>query len=88
MPANRTILRGIESEKTMTKTLNYFIKGMGSAIDLGATSAPHHTCVGYGLNLERTDAEALGGDWDKLAHDLGSAFKKTVGSRGEHGKPE
>jgi hypothetical protein len=71
----------------MTNKLRQFIRGMGSAIDLGATSAHAHTRVGLGLNLERTHAEALGADWDKLANDFGSAFKRTVGGRGAHGRP-
>jgi hypothetical protein len=62
----------------MKSKLRQFIKGMGSAIDLGATSSPRHSRVANGLNLERSCAEALGADWHKLAQDFGSAFSKTV----------
>jgi len=70
----------------MTNRLRQFIKGMGSAIDLGATSSHAHTRVGDGLNLERTSADALGGDWRKLAEDFGTAFTKMVRDGGEHAK--
>ncbi len=72
----------------MTNKLHQFIKGMGSAIDVGATSSRAHTRVANGLNLERSCAEALGADWHKLAQDFGSAFSKTVKDGGEHVKPE
>jgi hypothetical protein len=62
----------------MRSKLHRFIKGMGSAMDLGATSSPSHTRTGQGLKLERSCAEALGADWRKLAQDFDSAWSKTV----------
>jgi hypothetical protein len=70
----------------MKNKLHQFIKGMGSAIDLGATSSPAHTRVGNGLNLERSCAEALGADWHKLAQDFNSAFSDTVKEGSGHVK--
>jgi hypothetical protein len=72
----------------MTNKTRQFIRGMGSAIDLGGASGRLANPVGHGLELERTDAQALSGDWRKLADDFGAAFNKTVGSAGEHVKPK
>ncbi len=72
----------------MTSKLQQFIKGMGSAIDLGATSGPIQARAARCVNLERTCAEALGEDWHKLAEDFNSAFSDTVKDGRGHGKQE
>ena len=58
----------------MTNKMRQFIKGVGSTIDLGASAAHCETRVGQGLGLGRTDAQALSGDWRKLAGDFHAAF--------------
>lgn len=72
----------------MTKKLRQFVKGMGSTIDLGATSSPSITRVGKGLHPGRTCAEALGADWCKVARDFYSAFSDTVKDGSGYGKSE
>lgn len=72
----------------MPDKLRQFIRGMGSAIDLGATSSPSHTRVADGLNFERSCADALGADWQKLSQDFGSAFSKSVKDGSGHVKSE
>lgn len=70
----------------MKQKLHHFITGMGSAIDLGATSSPGRTRVGKGLNWYRTPAEALRADWQQLAQDFNSAFSDIVKDSRGHGK--
>ena len=71
----------------MTNKMGQFFAGMSSAIDIGATSAHSAVRVGLGLNLHRTDAQALSDDWQKLTQDFCLAFDKTAGNGGEHGTP-
>jgi len=72
----------------MTNKVRQFIRGMGSAIDLGGSAMHSQRSVGAGLGLDRTDAQALRGDWQKLSQDFGSAFSKTVGKDGGHVQSE
>ena len=71
----------------MTRKIEQFIKGMGSVIDIGASSAHIDLNVTLQPYLARTHAQALSGDWQKLAKDFDSAFKKTVGGSGYDVKP-
>lgn len=66
----------------MTSKMRQFVRGMGSAIDMSGSffRSPHR--VGAGLNLHRTDAQALQNDWEKLSRDFLAAFQKTVGDGG------
>ena len=64
------------------------MRGMGSVIDLGVTGARFNVRGGPPLNLFRTDAQALGNDWDKLAGDFHSAFRKGLMGGGEHVRAE
>jgi len=72
----------------MTNKLYQFVRGMGSVVDIGAAFANSDTRVGRGLDVGRTDMQALSGDWQKLTEDFGAAFEKTVRRVGEHGKSE
>ena len=83
--ASRTAEGNKQSRTTMTNKFRHFLTGMSSAIDIGATSTRSAVRVGAGLDLHRTDAEALSDDWLRLTQDFRSAFDKTTGNGGEHG---
>lgn len=70
----------------MTRTSYNFIRGMGSVLELIPTGEPSR--VGQGIDLNRTDAEALGGDWDRVAGDFRIAFDRTVKDADDHVQPQ
>ena len=72
----------------MASKMRQFFKGMNSVIDLGATSIHPDMRMETGLNLGRTDAQALSRDWQKLSQDFGSALNKIVEGANEYGKPK
>ena len=51
----------------MSKTIRNFLRGVGSVLEL--LPPPHESNVGAEF-LSRTDAEALGGDWERVGEDL------------------
>ncbi|MGC9453792.1 MAG: hypothetical protein ACP5HU_02915 [Phycisphaerae bacterium] len=71
----------------MTNKTRQFLKGMGSALDIGAVSSGCVTRVGAGLDLGRTEAQALGSDWQKVSQDFGCAFRKIIRG-GEYVQPK
>jgi hypothetical protein len=87
MGGSRVIRNNSQDGKTMTNTLRQFLGGMGSVLDLGAGSVQADVTVGRGLDLGRTNAEALSRDWQKLSHDFHTAFNQTLGDAA-HGKPQ
>lgn len=66
----------------MTQATYNFIRGMGSVMDLFPDSGPSR--VGEGIDLNRTDADALRGDWEKVAGDFRKAFDTTVEDAHQH----
>ena len=66
-------------------TLN-FIQGVGTILDLLPSDRPRR--VGRGINLNRTDAEALFDDWERLSRDFRSAVDQTTQEVGDHGQPQ
>ena len=67
--------RGDTQGQTASTPFN-FIRGMGSVIDL--MPRQQSTRVGRGIDLNRSVAEALGSDWDRVAKDFRGAFEKVV----------
>jgi len=55
---------------------------MGSVLDLLPSSG--HSRVGQGIDLDRSDAETLRQDWQRVAQDYRVAFDETTKERGEH----
>ena len=70
----------------MTTATYNFIRGMGSVLDLMPSAGPSR--VGQGIDLRRTDAEALGNDWQRVADDFQAAFDQTVKDADDHGAPK
>ncbi len=64
-------------------TLNW-IRGMGTVLDLLPPDRPSR--VGHGIDLDRTDAETLFDDWQRVARDFRAAFDQTTQEIGDHGK--
>ena len=60
----------------MTKMTHNFIRGAGSVLDLLPSHGGSH--VGRGLDLNRTDAQALQQDWQQVAQDFRQALDKTA----------
>ncbi len=68
----------------MTAKMRQFIKGMGSAMDLGAT--PSRADVRLVTFLDRTATQALTSDWQKLAKDFCSSFSEVTHTGGDNVK--
>jgi len=66
----------------MTRSTYNFIRGMGSVLDLVPSGGPSR--VGQGIDLHRSDAEALREDWQRVAQDFRAAFDKTTKEAGGH----
>ncbi|MEI6731936.1 MAG: hypothetical protein WCK90_04630 [archaeon] len=52
---------------------NYFVRGMGSVLNLFGSSRPNEI-YGPVKSPEQRDADALASDWRKVGGDLESAF--------------
>ena len=60
----------------MTRAAYNFIRGMGSVLELlprRRSSRP-----GEGIDLDRTEAEALQSDWARVSEDFAAAFEREV----------
>lgn len=68
----------------MTRATHNFLRGMGSVLDLVPSGGPFR--VGQGINLNRTDAEALSQDWQRVAQDFRAAFDETTKDAPQHVK--
>jgi len=70
----------------MTRMTYNFIRGLGSIFDLMPSNGPSR--VGRGIDLNRTDAEALRRDWQRVAQELQAAFNQTTKEADEHGRSD
>lgn len=68
----------------MTRITRQFLRGAGSVLDLAPVVGPSR--VGRGINLNRSDAEALRRDWQRVADDFRTAFDRTTKDSGEDGQ--
>jgi len=68
----------------MTRFSYNFVRGMGSVVDL--IPSRHPSRVGQGIDLTRSEADALGRDWQRVAQDFRTAFDQTTTGLGEHGQ--
>lgn len=66
----------------MTRATYNYIRGMGSVLDLVPSGGPSR--VGQGIDLDRSDAEALRQDWQRVAQDFRTGFDKTTKKAGKH----
>lgn len=66
----------------MIRDSHNFIRGMGSALNLVPCGGPSR--VGQGIDMDRSDAEALSRDWQRVAQDLGVAYRRTTKEADEH----
>ena len=70
----------------MTRATYNFVRGMGSVLDLIPSGGPSR--VGQGIDLNRSDAEVLCEDWQRVAQDFRAAFDKTTKEASDHVQPK
>jgi len=68
----------------MTRTQFNFIRGMGSVLELLPPPVPSN--VGQGIDIGRSDVDAIQQDWQRMTDDFKAAFEKTSEEVGERVK--
>lgn len=66
----------------MTRTTYNFIRGMGSVLDLLPSGSQSR--VGQGIDLDRSDSEALRQDFERLSQDFQPAVSETAKECGKY----